>query len=172
MGFFALVGLKPTFCMGSMLMKIDPVLQEKLETLIGSMGYELVGCEMLPQGRQMVFRIYLDSDKGVAIDDCSKVSRQVSAMMDVEDAFQDRYLLEVSSPGVNRLLFTIEHYRKMVGKTVKVRLYLPIDERRQFTGVLQRIEGEDIYLLVEGMEGEVKFSFSAIEKGNVIGGAP
>lgn len=153
-------------------MRIDPVLQERLENLIVSMGYELFGCEMLPQGRHRVFRIYLDSAKGVTIDDCSKVSRQVSAMLDVEDAIQDRYLLEVSSPGIDRPLFTIEHYRKMSGKTVKLRLHLPIDQRRQFTGVLQRIEGEDIFLLVEGMEGEVKFPFSAIEKGNVIGGAP
>lgn len=149
--------------------QFDPVLKERLETLIGSMGYELVGCEMLPQGQQMIFRIYIDGEKGVTVDDCSKVSRQVSAMMDVEDAFQGRYFLEVSSPGINRPLFEIGHYRKAVGKTVKIRLHMPINQRRQFNGVLLKVEGEDIYLQVEGLTEEVIVPFSAIEKGNVVG---
>ncbi len=103
--------------------KIDPILHERLAQLIGAMGYELVGCEHVPQGRQMLFRIYIDSAKGVTVDDCSQVSRQVSAMLDVEDPFQGRYVLEVSSPGIDRPLFEIEHYQKYVGKRVKVRLY-------------------------------------------------
>lgn len=149
--------------------KIDPVLHERLATLISSMGYELVGCEMVPQGRQMVFRIYIDSETGVTADGCAQVSYQVSAMMDVEDPIQSRYSLEVSSPGIDRPLFEIEHYRKYIGKTVKIRLYAPINQRRQFKGILQRVEGEDIYLLVDGVEQEIKLPFSAIEKGNLVG---
>jgi len=149
--------------------KIDPVLHERLVQLIVSMGYELVGCEMLPQGQQMVFRIYIDGPKGVTVDDCSRVSRQVSAMMDVEDPFQSRYALEVSSPGIERPLFEIEHYLKYVGKRVKIKLYSPLDQRRQFKGILQRVEGEDIYLLVDDMEQEVKLSYSMIEKANLVG---
>ena len=149
--------------------KIDPVLHERLATLISSMGYELVGCEMVPQGRQMVFRIYIDSETGVTADGCAQVSYQVSAMMDVEDPIQSRYSLEVSSPGIDRPLFEIEHYRKYIGKTVKIRLYAPINQRRQYKGILQRVEGEDIYLLVDGIEQEVKLPFSAIEKGNLVG---
>jgi len=133
------------------------------------MGYELVGCEMVPQGRQMVFRIYIDSETGVTADGCAQVSYQVSAMMDVEDPIQSRYSLEVSSPGIDRPLFEIEHYRKYIGKTVKIRLYAPINQRRQYKGILQRVEGEDIYLLVDGIEQEVKLPFSAIEKGNLVG---
>ena len=90
-------------------------------------------------------------------------------MLDVEDSFQGRYYLEVSSPGINRPLFEIEHYRKYVGKSVKIRLHAPINQRRQFNGILQRVEGEDIYLLVEGVEEEVRLPFSAIEKGNLVG---
>jgi ribosome maturation factor RimP len=149
--------------------KIDPVLNERLAQLIGSMGYELVGCEMLPQGRQMIFRIYIDSPKGVTVDDCSLVSRQVGAMLDVEDPFQSRYALEVSSPGIDRPLFEIEHFRKQVGKRVKMKLYSPVDQRRQFKGVLLRVEGEDIYLLTDDTEQEVKLSYSMIEKANLIG---
>jgi ribosome maturation factor RimP len=149
--------------------KIDPVLNERLAQLIGSMGYELVGCEILPQGGQMTFRIYIDGPKGVTVDDCSLVSRQVGAMLDVEDPFQSRYALEVSSPGIDRPLFEIEHFRKYVGKRVKMKLYSPVDQRRQFKGVLLRVEGEDIYLLTDDTEQEVKLSYSMIEKANLIG---
>jgi ribosome maturation factor RimP len=149
--------------------KIDPVLHERLSQLIGSMGYELVGCETVPQGRQMIFRIYIDSPKGVTVDDCSRVSRQVGAMMDVEDPFESRYALEVSSPGIDRPLFEIEHYRKYIGKRIKLKLYSPVNQRRQFKGVLQRVEGEDIFLLVDDTEQEVKLSYSMIEKANLIG---
>lgn len=149
--------------------KIDLVLYERLVTLIGSMGYELVGCEMLPQGGQLLFRIYIDSPQGVTVEACSQVSRQVSAMMDVEDPFQGRYTLEVSSPGIDRPLFELDHYRKYIGKRVKIRLYTPIDQRRQFKGLLQRVEGDDIYIVVDTSEQEVRLPFSAIEKANLIG---
>lgn len=148
---------------------IDPVLYERLVTLISSMGYELVGGESLPQGRQRVLRLYIDSPKGITVEDCSKVSRQVGTMIEVEQVIQDSYILEVSSPGLDRPLFEIEHYRKAVGKRVKIRLYLPIDQRRQYKGILQRVDGEDIYLLDDNLEREVKLPFSAIEKANLIG---
>lgn len=149
--------------------KIDPALHERLVAIISSMGYELVGCELLPQGRQTLFRLYLDSPKGVTIDDCSLVSRQVSAMMDVEDPIQGQYVLEVSSPGVDRPLFEIEHYRKYVGKRIKVRLLVPVDGRRQYKGILERVEGDDIYILVDTLGQSVKLPFSIVEKGNLIG---
>lgn len=149
--------------------KIDPVLHEQLAILISSMGYELVGCELLPQGGQMLFRIYIDSPSGVTLDDCSKVSHQVSATMDVLDPIQGRYILEVSSPGIDRPLFEIEHYRRYIGKQIKIRLYAAINQRRQYKGILQRVEGEDIYLLVDDSTLEVKLPFSSIEKANLIG---
>jgi ribosome maturation factor RimP len=149
--------------------KVDPKLHEQLGSLIASMGYALFGCELLPQGRQMVLRIYIDSEKGVTIDDCSRVSHQVSAMMDVLDVIHGRYFLEVSSPGINRPLFELAHYRKYIGSTVKIRLHAPLKQRRQFTGLVKRVEGEDIYLLVEGSTEEVVLPFSAIEKGNLVG---
>jgi|SRR5579885_1941114 ribosome maturation factor RimP len=170
MGFFVYSGHKAHFLYRAGVMrKIDPVLYERLAKLIGSMGYELVGCELLPQGRQMVFRIYIDGKNGVTLDDCSLVSHQVSAMLDVEDPIQSRYSLEVSSPGIDRPLFELEHYRKHIGKQVRVRLHSPVNQRRQYKGVLQRVEGEDVYLLVEGMEQAVKLPFSLIEKANLIG---
>lgn len=146
--------------------KIDPVLYEKLATLVNAMGCELVGYEMLPQGRQMTFRVYIDSPNGVTIDDCSKVSRQMGAMLDVEELIQGSYTLEVSSPGLDRPLFELEHFRKYVGKQIKIRLSLPIEGRRQYKGVLQRVEGEDIYIIVD--EQEIKLPFSMVEKANLV----
>jgi ribosome maturation factor RimP len=153
-------------------MKIDPALHDRLTTLIASMGYEFLGCDLTPQGRQMIFRIYIDrqeADKSVTLDDCSRVSHQVSAMLDVEDPFQSRYALEISSPGIDRPLFELKHFQRFVGSEVKIRLYAPINQRRQYKGVVQRVVGEDIYLLVDGLEKEAVIPFSAIEKANVIG---
>lgn len=146
----------------------NPVLYERMKTLVDGMGYELIGCEMLSQAGRMLFRLYIDSEKGVTVDDCTRVSRQISAMMDVDDPFQDRYSLEVSSPGIDRPLFELAHFRKVIGKRVKVRLYAPINQRRQYTGCLLSVEGEEITIL-DASEQEVKLPFSAIEKANLIG---
>src|SRR3990167_6740762 len=112
------------------MLKVDSALYERLAALIQSMGFELVGCELSPQGRQMIFRIYIDSEQGVTVGNCSQVSHQVSAMLDVEQPTLGNYVLEVSSPGIDRPLFKIEHYFKYLGSRVKVRLYTPVDNRR------------------------------------------
>lgn len=150
--------------------KIDPELHERLKLLINSMGYELIGYELVSQGRQqMIFRLFIDSERGVTVDDCSKVSHQVSAMMDVENLIQKRYFLEISSPGIDRPLFEIEHYQKSIGKRIKMRVYVPINGQRQFKGILLRVEGENITFLIDHSGQEITLLFSAIEKANVIG---
>lgn len=147
---------------------INPVLKQRLGNLIASMGYEMIGCELIPQGRQSLFRIYIDKERGVTIDDCSNVSRQVSAMLDVEDPFPGKYTLEVSSPGINRPLFELAHYRQHMGKSVKIRLHVPVNQRKQYKGQIKGVVGEEIHLLVEGMEQEVVLAFSQIKKANLI----
>ena len=149
--------------------KVDPALCAKFKTVVESMGYELVGCEMQSHGSQVLFRIYVDNAKGITADDCSRVSHQISAMMDVEDPVRSRYVLEVSSPGIDRPLFELAHYRRFIGSRIKVKLAVPIAQRRQYTGLLKSVEGETVHLLVEGSEQEVALPFSNIEKGNLIG---
>lgn len=149
--------------------KIDPELHDRLSVLAEAMGYELVGCELLPMGGHKMFRLYIDNPAGVSADDCAKFSHQVSAMLDVEDPFQGRYVLEVSSPGIDRPLFELKHFERVVGSEVKLRLYVPIAERKQYKGVLNRVQGEDIYLVVDGGEQEIVIPFSAIERANLIG---
>jgi len=149
--------------------KIEAALQERLSVLIGSMGYELLGCELVQAGARQLLRLYIESPNGVSADDCSKISRQVSALMDAEDPLRGRYLLEVSSPGIDRPLFELKHFASFVGSKVSLRLQTPVDGRRKFKGLLVKVEGEDIHLQVEDLEQEVVIPFSAIERANVIG---
>lgn len=151
------------------MVKVNPDLQGQIKTLVESMGYEFVGCEMQSQGRQTLFRIYADKIGGITAGDCSRISHQMSAMMDVEDPVPGRYILEVSSPGIDRPLFELDHYRRFIGERVKVKLVVPVGQRRQYTGLLKSVEGEAVHLLVDGSEQEVELPFSNIEKGNLIG---
>lgn len=142
-------------------------LQDRLDSLVKTMGYEFVGCEIQPQGRSSILRIYIDSPQGITLKDCTSVSRQVSAMLDVEDPIQGRYSLEISSPGLNRPLFDLAHYQKQIGQRIKVRLYVPVNRQRNFVGTLIRVEGDKIHLL-EDSSLEVVLAFSDIEKARVI----
>lgn len=127
-------------------------LQELLEPVVVAMGYEVVGLEYLQDGRRATVRLYIDQPEGVTLDDCERVSRQVSAVLDVEDVIRSQYTLEISSPGLDRPLFTPEHYQRFAGATVQVRLYEPLQGRRKITGTLGGIEGEEVLVSSEGVE--------------------
>jgi ribosome maturation factor RimP len=142
--------------------RIASTLSDQISSIVNAMDYEFVGAQM--QGG--VLQIFIDKESGVNVDDCSRISRQVSAMLDVEDPIQGRYTLEVSSPGLDRPLFQMMHYTKQVGKRIKVHMQAPINNRRKFVGQLLRIDGNDIHLLVD--EEEIVLPFSEIEKANVI----
>lgn len=144
----------------------DSTLQGRLAALVSAMNYEFVGCELLRQGKHSVLRIFIDKTGGVTLDDCTRVSHQVSAMLDVEDPIQGQYSLEVSSPGLDRPLFEMAHYARFQGKQVKIRLRVPQDERRNFVGVILRAENDQVHLLVDAEE--IILPFSNIEKGHII----
>ena len=93
--------------------KIAETLRDSLASIVEALGYEFVGSEIVGQGKHAVLRIYIDSENGITIDDCSKVSYQVSAMLDVEDPIRGEYDLEVSSPGIDRPLFELSHFKKV-----------------------------------------------------------
>ena len=142
--------------------RVASTLSEQLSSIVTALGCEFVGAQF--QGN--ILQVFIDKENGVSVDDCSRVSRQVSAMLDVVDPIQSRYSLEVSSPGLDRPLFELGHYEKQIGKRVKVHLHAPVDNRRKFAGLLVRIDGNDIHLLVD--EKEIVLPFSDIEKANVI----
>jgi len=127
-------------------------LQRLLAPTVEGLGYELVGCELHSQHQHSLLRVYVDSPKGVNLDDCAKISRQISAVLDVEDVISGKYNLEVSSPGIERPLFVLDHYRQYVGHGVKLRLRIPRDGRRNYKGVIESAENEKIIIRLDEEE--------------------
>jgi len=127
-------------------------IMELLEPTVTAMGYELWGAEYLSQGRHSVVRVYIDNPAGITVDDCAAVSEQVSGVMDVEDPITGEYTLEVSSPGMDRVLFTLAQYQNYVGETLDLRLRSPYEGRRKYKGTLKGIEGEDVVVQVDDHE--------------------
>ena len=123
-------------------------LQDILTPVIEALGYECWGIEYTSQGRHSLLRVYIDHDNGIFIEDCETVSRQLSAVMDVEDPISSEYTLEVSSPGMDRPLFTLEQFAAFVGEQVKIRLRSPVEERRNFQGLIRSVEGQDVVVQI------------------------
>jgi len=142
------------------------LITELIDTTIQALGLDLWGVELLQQGKYSLLRIYIEREEGVTIEDCEKVSRQVSALMDVEDPIAGEYTLEVSSPGMDRPLFCIEHYSQYVGIEVDLKLRRPLEGRRKFKGQIMKVSGDVVGLLVEGSEYDLEFS--DIEKASIV----
>ena len=130
-------------------------LTQLLQPTIEAMGYSLWGIELISPGRRPTLRLYIDAESGVDVDDCAQVSHQVSGVLDVEDPISGEYTLEVSSPGVDRLLFRPEHYLAYVGEIIDIRLRLPVDGRRRFKGPLLSADNEMIVVSVDDHEFEL-----------------
>ena len=142
------------------------LITELIDTTIQALSLDLWGVELLQQGKYSLLRIYIEREEGVMIEDCEKVSRQVSALMDVEDPIAGEYTLEVSSPGLDRPLFRIEHYSQYVGSEVDLKLRRPLDGRRKFKGQIIKVSGGIVGLLVEGFEYDLELS--DIEKASIV----
>ena len=140
--------------------------QALIEPAVETLGYELVGLEYLSQGKHSLLRVYIDSEDGITLDDCERVSHQVSGLLDVEDVMHGHYNLEVSSPGLDRPLFTLDHFQRFKGQQVKVRLTAPIDGRKKFKGTI-RDTGDNVVVLEVDAE-EIELPFSSIEKANLV----
>jgi ribosome maturation factor RimP len=141
------------------------VLEEMIAPIVLSLGCELWGLEYLTQGRYTTLRIYIDAPNGVSIEHCEKVSRQVSAVMDVEDPIQGEYTLEVSSPGMDRPLYKAAQYARYVGELVSLRLRVAREGRRRFKGKLLKVENNEVLVSVDGKE--MAFAIDAIDKANI-----
>ncbi len=114
-----------------------------LRPLVEDLGYEFVGMEQSSNPKNPVLAIYIDSEAGIAVQDCARVSREVAAILDVEDPIPGQYQLEVSSPGLDRPLFTLEQFQQFSGEVAKISLYAPEAGRRKFKGkILGTIDGQ------------------------------
>jgi len=162
------VGLGPTFCFRVQAMRTKATLEALIEPVVSALDYELVGIEHLSQGKRSLLRLYIDSEQGITLDDCERVSHQVSGLLDVEEPLRGEYTLEVSSPGLDRPLFKPEHYARFVGHKVRVRLHAPVEGRRKYVGVIEGLEDEHTLVLdVEG-EGRLALPLADIDKANLV----
>lgn len=145
--------------------------QNRLQTLLApgveSQGCELLGVQVSRGRRHTVLRLFIDRDEGITVEDCERVSHQVSGLLDVEDPIAGDYHLEVSSPGADRPLFRREHYERFVGAEVRIRMTVPQDGRRSFVGVLVGVdEGDRVHL--RGDDGEWHLPLAQIALGRLV----
>ena len=123
-----------------------------LQPLVEDLGYEFVGLEHGSNPKNPALVIYIDKQDGIAVEDCERVSREVAALLDVEDPIPGHYNLEISSPGLDRPLFTLEQFEQFKGEQARLTLYAPQDGRRKFKGALLGTEGEQIKMEQDGSE--------------------
>ena len=143
------------------------VLHHLIEPAVAAVGFELWGIELISQGKYSTLRIYIDGPDGINVDDCAAVSHQVSGVLDVEDPIAGHYTLEVSSPGLDRQLFTLQQYPEYIGQHLKIRLRIAFDGRRKFSGILKGIEGDEIVLQEE--DTEYLLPFELVDKAQLVG---
>jgi ribosome maturation factor RimP len=169
------------------------ILEEMIRPIVEGLGYEFWGMEHLAQGKHSLLRIYIESlnanpaqavidnvdvtdsgevsservsESGIALEDCERVSRQVGAVLDVEDPISGDYTLEVSSPGMDRQLYNLSQYDRYKGHVVAIKLRMPYEGRRKYNGIISGIEGNDVVIRVD--QEEFLFPVEAIEKANII----
>ena len=142
-------------------------LKQLLGPVVEALGCELWGIELQTGGRTKLLRLYIDhAENGIGVDDCERVSRQASAVLDVEDAINGEYILEVSSPGMDRPLYELSQYEQFIGEDISLRLRFPYEGRRNFKGRLSGVDEDEIVLVVA--DHEFLFPVEGIEKANVV----
>jgi ribosome maturation factor RimP len=142
------------------------LLRDLIEPVVTALDCELWGVEYNSQGRHTMVRVYIDGPDGVNIEDCANVSRQLGSVFDVEDPITGEYNLEVSSPGMDRPLFSLAQYGQFIGEQLQVRLRTSFEGRRKFSGQLTGVEGDDVVIVVD--EHEYLLPFDSIDKANII----
>ncbi|WP_109058736.1 ribosome maturation factor RimP [Aggregatibacter aphrophilus] len=145
---------------------LEQKLQDLVQGSVEDLGCELWGIECQRVGRYLTVRLFIDKEGGVTVEDCADVSRQVSAVLDVEDPIADKYNLEVSSPGLDRPLFTLNQFERYLGQEILLHLRIPVADRRKWQGQLAKIENDMITLIVDGKEQVL--AFGNIQKANVV----
>ncbi|MCB6992592.1 ribosome maturation factor RimP [bacterium 210820-DFI.6.37] len=136
--------------------KITEIIEDLLAGFLTENGYELYSSEFVKEGRDWFLRVYVDKVPGegeeeayISTDDCEKISRFLSERLDEEDPIPQNYYLEVSSPGMDRALLTEAHYTRFSGRPVEVKLYRPVDGRKQIDGILEGLKDGEVIITDE-----------------------
>jgi ribosome maturation factor RimP len=141
-------------------------LTEIIKPIVEGLGYECVGIEYHPHPRHGLLRVYIDNADGILVDDCSKVSHQISGVLDVEDPIPGNYNLEISSPGADRLLFNADQFEQFIGSTVLVHLYQATEGRKKITGVIEKVV--DNVITLREADKVYQVSFDAMSKAHLV----
>lgn len=138
-----------------------------LAPVLESLGFEWVGCELQSVGgKNQILKVFIDKEKGITINDCARASHQIKGILEVEKSISGNYFLEVSSPGLDRPLYTLAHYQRFVGSRAKVRMHKSIEGRRQFTGTITEANDKYVVLLVDGQH--FMLPLYEIDKANLV----
>jgi len=142
-----------------------------LQPVVDGLGYELLGIEYQQGRHDGLLRLYIDHPEGICIEDCEQVSHQVSGVLEVEDPIRSKYVLEVSSPGLDRPLFALEHFQRFVGQYAKVRLQRPLvlesgQTRKNFNGLLTGVENQEV--LIEVDQVMYRLPYEQIDKAHLV----
>ncbi|WP_035290623.1 ribosome maturation factor RimP [Clostridium sp. KNHs214] len=127
-------------------------LNELVEPIVSKCGYQLYHIEFVKEQGENFLRVYIDHEAGIGLNDCEKVSRQISDMLDLEDPISDSYYLEVSSPGIERELYNEEHLNKYIGNSITIRLSKLFNGSKKIIGVLKDFNDSEITITKEGEE--------------------
>ena len=155
-------------------MELIAALEKLIAPIVADFTLELVDLELKGDGRRQVLRVFIDKPGGVTLDDCAEVSREISALFEVEDPIQGAYVLEVSSPGLDRPLKKLRDFERSAGKLIKLRTHELLDpdgrghQRKTFVGELLGVDGTQIKLRqTDRRGGEIAIDFEAIAKANL-----
>ena len=146
--------------------KQNQALVKLLQPVIAALGYELLGIEQMNQGRGSLVRVYIDRESGISLADCERVSEQATGVLDVEDPIRGSYQLEISSPGLDRPLFTQEQCGRYIGRNVQLRLRSKLEGRRKLNGRL--LELHDNVLVIEESGARFDVPADMIERANLV----
>jgi len=130
---------------------------ELIKPIVLSMGYEMWGLNIGQQNSSLKFTLYIDSDEGIKIDDCEKVSHQISHLLDTEEVCDSDYVLEVSSPGFDRVLMTQDHFNKYLNEKVKVKLKWLVNSRKNIKGIIADVTNDYVVISDDKESYEIKY---------------
>ena len=145
---------------------MQTALDNLVKNTVEGLGFILWGYEYRPHGESALLRIFIEKEEGISVDDCALVSRQIGAALDVEDIIPVAYILEVSSPGMDRVLFYPEQYQEYIGDKIKVRTRTRIDDRRNFKGLL--VSADDSVVTVKVDNEEFAIPYESIDRARLI----
>lgn len=141
-------------------------IEELVKPIVQELSYELYYLEYVKENGEYYLRLYIDKEESISLNDCEKVSRRVSEILDIEDPIEDSYYLEVSSPGLNRGLYRQEHFEKFIGREVSVKFNGSLEGMKKIQGILKSVDNE--FITVDG-EKELKIPTEKIKSANLEG---